>query len=367
MAKFLVSEDEEGERPSNPRQKRRRIIVRSTTSEEHEPEDIEDRSGAEEDEDDGEESDGEREDELESEDDEEESDEDFDEDEQDLSRIFGPTSNVSNQVGTRCTEPSRDVSISVSLTDPEVLDCCICYEPLSIPVFQCETGHIACSSCCIKLSNKCALCSWPIGYNRCLAIEKVLESIKISCQNTKYGCKETVTYSKKNDHENTCNYVPCSCPHSDCNFVAPVKVLYPHFSLKHKKSAESFIFNCSFQVCLSDNQQYLILQEQNEGALFVLYNKVELLGNTVTVSSVGPCSSKAGAYYDLMVKSQGNCLRLQSFSKSTQSRVAYHLTGFLLIPSDFFDSCGQLKLNLCIYRSVTNPAYIQRGLGGALR
>ncbi|KAJ7971266.1 E3 ubiquitin-protein ligase [Quillaja saponaria] len=363
MAKFSVGGDEDGEGPSNPRQKRRRISVRRSTVEEHEAEDIEDRSGAEEDEDDGEESDEQQEDELESEED-EEGDEDFEE-EQDQGGIVGPASNGSNQVGTRCPGPSTGISISVSLTDPEVLDCCICYEPLSIPVFQCENGHIACSSCCIKLRNKCAMCSWPIGYNRCRAIEKVLESIKISCQNAKYGCKETMSYSKKNDHEKTCNYVPCSCPHSGCNFVAAVNVLSPHFSMKHKNSAVSFVFNCLFQICLSADQQYLVLQESNEGALFVLYNKVELLGNTVTVSCVGPCSSKAGAYYDLMVKSKRNCLRLQSFSKSTQSWVTHHPAGFLLIPYDFFDSCGKLKLDICIYRSGTNPAYIQRGLGGA--
>ena len=31
---------------------------------------------------------------------------------------------------------TRDRSISVTLTDPDVLDCCICYEPLSAPIFQ---------------------------------------------------------------------------------------------------------------------------------------------------------------------------------------------------------------------------------------
>lgn len=35
-------------------------------------------------------------------------------------------------------ETVRDGSISVTLTDPDVLDCPICLEPLTIPVFQVE-------------------------------------------------------------------------------------------------------------------------------------------------------------------------------------------------------------------------------------
>ena len=34
------------------------------------------------------------------------------------------------------SEANRDASVSVILTDPEVLDCSICLEPLSVPVFQ---------------------------------------------------------------------------------------------------------------------------------------------------------------------------------------------------------------------------------------
>lgn len=40
--------------------------------------------------------------------------------------------------GTIIPQTTTDASISISftLTDPEVLDCSICYEPLAIPVFQ---------------------------------------------------------------------------------------------------------------------------------------------------------------------------------------------------------------------------------------
>ncbi|KAJ0087803.1 hypothetical protein Patl1_32981 [Pistacia atlantica] len=98
---------------------------------------------------------------------------------------------------------------------------------------QCENGHIACSSCCTKIRNKCPSCCLPIGYNCCRAIEKVLESIKIKCQNTKYGCKETTSFTKKLDHAKTCHHAPCSYPMSDYNFVGSCTQLYKHFRDEH--------------------------------------------------------------------------------------------------------------------------------------
>ncbi|XP_073057970.1 uncharacterized protein [Primulina eburnea] len=93
-------------------------------------------------------------------------------------------------------QQSRDspAPVTVTLTDPDVLDCPICFEPLSPPVYQCVNGHISCPSCCVKMKNKCGTCSRPIGYNRCRAIEKVLESVEIACKNKQHGCGETINY-----------------------------------------------------------------------------------------------------------------------------------------------------------------------------
>ncbi|KAI5314852.1 hypothetical protein L3X38_044028 [Prunus dulcis] len=130
--------------------------------------------------------------------------------------------------------------VVITLTDPEVFDCPICFEPLTIPVYQCDqNGHIACSSCCTKINNKCPSCSGSVGFNRCRAIEKALESITISCQNIHYGCKASVAFHKKGEHQKACVYSPCSCPHLSCNLVSSAEQLYQHFSSSHVNSAMS--------------------------------------------------------------------------------------------------------------------------------
>ncbi|KAL0431373.1 UNVERIFIED_CONTAM: E3 ubiquitin-protein ligase SINA-like 10 [Sesamum radiatum] len=238
--------------------------------------------------------------------------------------------------------------VSVTLADPDVLDCPICLEPLSQPVYQsdlisylnwfmgivyallvlenlglsfhhglvgvagigtvdakpsyeganggalkefkdivyCENGHIACASCCIKMRNKCASCSWPIGYNRCRALEKVLESIRVPCRNTQHGCTESLNYSKKLDHEKICKYAPCSCPHPDCNYVGLPKCLYTHFATQHSRSSTQFGFNYGFPISLDNSQTHVFLQEKTENMLFILNRSFEPLGSFVNVMCI---------------------------------------------------------------------------------
>ncbi|KAK4602028.1 hypothetical protein RGQ29_011201 [Quercus rubra] len=367
MAKFSVGGEEDGEGPSSsPRPKRLRISVQTNFLDQNDPqrqqqqeqEEGDDESYEEEDE----EEEGEEEEvsyDDEEDDTEEEEIEEVEEDEEEEAQRGNQGSDVT--VGPRSTIGNDshvihvgDGSISVTLTDPEVLDCSICLEHLSPPVFQCENGHIACSSCCNKLKNKCPSCFWPIGYNRCRAIEKVLEAVKIPCQNSKYGCKEVVSYSRKSDHEKTCIYAPCSCPLSHCKFIASSKQIYVHFSSKHTNSAIGFKYDSNFSVSLTLTDKFLVLQEQSNGVLFVLNNCVDHRGNVVTINCVGPSSTTGGFSYGLAVKTQGSSLRLESFTKNSQHRVDNPpSTGFLLIPTDFFGSCGQLKLEVYIKRSAT--------------
>ncbi|KAK7319334.1 hypothetical protein RJT34_04053 [Clitoria ternatea] len=258
-----------------------------------------------------------------------------------------PPNDGSNANTNGSASHQRERSIPILVTDPDVLDCCICYEPLSSPVFQCENGHIACSSCCARLRNKCPMCLMPIGYNRCRAIEKVLESIKMSCLNANYGCKEMFSYSKKNDHEKECIYIPCSCPHSGCDFVASSKELSLHFSHRHVGSGTQIIYDKFFTTFLSTDQKAIVLQEKNNANLFIVHNNHEALGNMVHISCIGP-KSMAGFHYDVLARSQGSTLILQSFTKIIQGQSSEAPSKeFLLIPSGFF-GFGRLKLDIRI-------------------
>ncbi|KAL4353182.1 hypothetical protein GQ457_06G026750 [Hibiscus cannabinus] len=194
--------------------------------------------------------------------------------------------------GAMSPQTARDGSISITLTDPEVLDCSICYDALSIPVFQFENGHIACSTCCIKMRNRCPSCSTTIG-NRL------------------------------------------------------------HFGIVHRYSVTRFLYDRLVPITVGVSEKSLILREEVEGSLFILHNKVETLGNVVTLSRIGP-STERGFFYELIVKAQADVstLKLKSFTKSSPKQVdSPQSLGFLLIPSQFCSASRQIKMNLRVWRS----------------
>ncbi|CAL5366465.1 unnamed protein product [Camellia sinensis] len=279
------------------------------------------------------ESENDEEEDGESEYDNEEDGEEDEEEEEDQNEAGHPSNGVA-----RNDDRERN-SVSVILTDPDVLDCPICFDHLSIPVYQ------------YKLGSKCPSCAWPIYYHRCRGIEKVVESVKISCQNMEYGCKETVSYSKKRDHEGMCIYAPCLCPLPDCQYVGSSKHLSMHVSNSHPNSVRQFWYNCLFHIYLEKHQKYLILQEQSEGIIFILNNWIEPFGNVVNVSCIVPSSSNTGFSYDLIATNEDSSVRLQSLTECIHERAKHPpLKKFLVVPSDFVSAAGQLKLRLCIWR-----------------
>ncbi|KAH0886157.1 hypothetical protein HID58_062253 [Brassica napus] len=114
---------------------------------------------------------------------------------------------------------------TATLLDLDVTDCPICFNPLTIPIFQCDNGHIACSACCQTLSKKCATCSLPtLSRNR--AMERVIELLRVPCPND--GCSKIVSCSETSAHVNHCPFTQRTCPFSSCDFTCSSKDLYKH-------------------------------------------------------------------------------------------------------------------------------------------
>ncbi|KAK6927885.1 Seven-in-absentia protein, TRAF-like domain [Dillenia turbinata] len=248
-----------------------------------------------------------------------------------------------------------DGSISVTLTDPHVLDCPICFDVLCAPVYQCENGHLACMSCCTKIGNRCPSCSLPIGYNRCRAIENVVDSLMVPCQNKKYGCGEQVIYGYKQDHEMACIHAPCPCPFLPCNYLGSVKKLSVHVRTKHLNSTWLFQFNEPFNVSFEKNTNFLVLQEKNEGMLFILSNKEGPDGNRVTVSCLGPSSSDTRYSYELFARKRTCSLKLQSLTK-TFPTPEFLAECFVVIPPLFLCSNEPINLRVLISPADENPS-----------
>ncbi|KAG0622925.1 hypothetical protein M758_3G134000 [Ceratodon purpureus] len=123
--------------------------------------------------------------------------------------------------------------------DPDMLECPLCLETFSPPVYQCENGHTACSGCCQMITKGCPSCSKPIGRIRNIAIEKVIESLQVECKHACHGCNTMLKYTERAKHEEKlCEYRPTPCPVTryprHCAYAGPKASIPAHLKDEHK-------------------------------------------------------------------------------------------------------------------------------------
>ena len=103
-------------------------------------------------------------------------------------------------------------------------------------LLQCPNGHTLCSNCKIRVHNCCPTCRYELGNIRCLALEKVAESLELPCTYQSYGCQDIFPYYSKLKHEQHCRFRPYSCPYagSECPVTGDIPSLVAHLKDDHK-------------------------------------------------------------------------------------------------------------------------------------
>jgi E3 ubiquitin-protein ligase SIAH1 len=175
----------------------------------------------------------------------------------------------------------------------------------------------------------------------------------MSCPNTKYGCREKINCLGKRKHEEECIHEPCYCPFLGCDFVASSEFLTNHFNHKHGVSQIKFSYGDFFIVSLMSNDESIVLQEQNDGKLFILNSSTMTLGNAVNICCIGPNLPESEYSYEILARTPKCKLRLQSFATNVkQLTLTTFSSNFLMIPSD---SSKPLKLQICINPCMVHP------------
>lgn len=101
---------------------------------------------------------------------------------------------------------------------------------------QCPNGHTLCSSCKARVRTGCPTCRHELGNIRCLALEKVAESLELPCRYQIWGCQDIFPYYSKLKHEKNCNYRPYNCPYAgaECSVTGDIPLLVRHLKNDHK-------------------------------------------------------------------------------------------------------------------------------------
>ncbi|PPR88107.1 hypothetical protein GOBAR_AA32577 [Gossypium barbadense] len=121
---------------------------------------------------------------------------------------------------------------------------------------------------------------------------------------------------------------------------------------KHWDSGRRFRYNTPLSVSLGMNEQFLVLQAEEDGILFLLNKSVENIGNIAMITCIAPSSSKVYYLYDLVSGKGMSSLRLKSLTENFPGRVeGFPPMDFLLIPFRFLGPAGEINLEVCIWNS----------------
>lgn len=101
---------------------------------------------------------------------------------------------------------------------------------------QCPNGHTLCSNCKVRVQNCCPTCHYDLGNIRCLALEKIAESVELPCTYQSFGCQDIFPYYSKPKHEQHCTFRPYNCPYagSECPVSGDIPSLVAHLKDDHK-------------------------------------------------------------------------------------------------------------------------------------
>ncbi|KAM0857748.1 hypothetical protein ACQ4PT_048292 [Festuca glaucescens] len=207
------------------------------------------------------------------------------------------------------TPSSRPVPASVTLESFDALDCGVCCCPLRPPIFQertrslaraasnpsCAVGHVVCSNCGDKLTSagNCHVCRAPIagGYRRNHDMEKLVESIRVSCPNTAFGCTAKPAYYDYHLHLPRCLHPPCHCPAKACCFVGSTADLTDHFSTVHQWPRSKVWGSQLAEYILLDGFNVLDVIDGDRKHLLLLLVSHEHVGRAIAVIFTSAASS----------------------------------------------------------------------------
>lgn len=165
-------------------------------------------------------------------------------------------------------ESAAALKITVTL-DPKLLKCSVCGRALVPPIFQCSSGHITCSGCCVDLEYDCSLCGKP-NDTRCRSVEHILGGMTVPCSFREHGCTDMIPFAEKLAHEESCPHAPCYCPIPGCR-PYPRRSLRDHIKMHHTPVQYTNVTAGNFcPVRMRDEEPARFVSLGSKGAMFLL-------------------------------------------------------------------------------------------------
>ncbi|XP_054261777.1 uncharacterized protein LOC128985857 [Macrosteles quadrilineatus] len=139
----------------------------------------------------------------------------------------------------RVDKPQSSGSSEVPMTLPELnqslvalLECPVCLDHATPPIYQCMKGHILCQNCHPRLT-LCPMCRSRLPGDRNSVMEKVAEKLMYPCKNTVTGCTMMLKLNDKQAHEDGCGFRHYACIVDACSWKGYKPELVVHLQSSH--------------------------------------------------------------------------------------------------------------------------------------
>ncbi|KAI3382461.1 hypothetical protein SNEBB_003284 [Seison nebaliae] len=116
-----------------------------------------------------------------------------------------------------------------------VFECPVCFESVTHPIYQCNSGHIYCHECGPILTS-CPVCRGGLNEIRNLALEKIASLIFTACIYASGGCRVALPFNEIVKHQKYCQYrtFQCPCPGNLCEWKGRIPDILTHIHSQHK-------------------------------------------------------------------------------------------------------------------------------------
>ncbi|XP_062208797.1 E3 ubiquitin-protein ligase SINA-like 7 [Phragmites australis] len=227
--------------------------------------------------------------------------------------------------------------------DAELLECGVCFGPLTPPLFQCTKGHISCSECCTDgaLDYDCLMCREPETATRCRVMERILDGLSVPCAFRQHGCAEMVPYADKQDHVASCIHAPCHCPIAGCAGYTGASLRY-HIKVDHPAVQSTLVrLGCLTALRMRGGEPARVACLGNGRTEFLLVVGQDVpSGRTLSVLHLmDEPSDDEDFKYKIEVVGEAGVLSLSGQAEGVE-RLAkpYQASAFLFVPNAIWDS-----------------------------
>ncbi|CAG4980191.1 unnamed protein product [Colias eurytheme] len=204
----------------------------------------------------------------------------------------------------------------------EAPQCPVCVQAMTVPIFQCQSGHSLCNTCTSNLTPPiCPMCRQTMTQMRNWQLEDLVAQSVTPCPNKNKGCIIRSTRKDMEEHLKECIFRMIDCPlgktFGTCSWSGKHKDLMNHFQESHpqncdKKPNSDITIE---KISTTSDHRFLYLLQQNK-QVFILSFKIDTVQKLAywLVQYLGTKSAAMQNIYEIHITSFQNVKRKVVFA-----------------------------------------------------